>query len=190
MKVYTRKGDGGETRLLSGERVGKDDRRVDTYGALDELQAQLGMARAMIACGEIQAQLHAVQCDLFTASAELAISEGAGAKPDNPIGEGTARKLEGWIDDHVARWGLPDRFVVPGETRESAALHVARTVCRRCERLIVGLNRREPVGSGLLTYFNRLSDLLFTIAWGLELESAVKDAVEKALLAKTHGGAS
>ena len=172
LKIYTKGGDGGETTLLGGARVGKDDPRVAVYGTIDELNAVIGTALALDADGEALADsaeaLGAVQEDLFTIGARLAASNPArlvrvGTIPVLPAERIGA--LEAWIDALTA--GLPalDAFVLPGGSPVAAQLHVARTVCRRAERGVVALLEDQPdLGEVILPYLNRLSDLLFTLA--------------------------
>ena len=172
-KIYTRKGDRGETSLLSGDVVFKDDARVRTYGAVDELQCHLGMARAWTGDGRVAEIVQDVQRDLFAACSELASSPAELGRLQRRLAAGDAAKLEAWIDETVESYSTPKGFVVPGRSRDSAALHVARAVCRRCERLIVALDRKDRVHGELVRYFNRLSDLLFVLAWRLEVNAVI-----------------
>ncbi len=175
-KIYTGGGDRGKTSLLSGRRVEKDDPRVEAYGALDELQAHLGTARALMEGDGLSGVVLEVQKHIFTICAELSW-EGPREELKNRLDEGAVVRLEGWIDGYTDVYSLPKRFVVPGACGKSAALHVARTVCRRCERLIVGVNRERGDLDLLLVYVNRLSDLLFVLAWGTEMTSIIEDVV-------------
>ena len=171
MKIYTKGGDGGETTLLGGARVRKDDARVAAYGTIDELNAIIGTALALDADGALgddAEKLAAVQEDLFTIGARLAASNPArlvrvGTIPVLPperIGS-----LEAWIDALTAELPALDAFVLPAGSPVAAQLHVARTVCRRAERGVVGLCDEQPdLGEVILPYLNRLSDLLFTLA--------------------------
>lgn len=177
-KIYTRGGDGGSTSLLSGKRVPKDHLRIKAYGALDELQSHLGMARALVDENDFAELIFEVQNDIFTASAELSW-EGQKALLNKRLEEAAVQRLELWIDKYTAIYSLPGRFVVPGASQSSAALHVARTACRRSEQLIVAVHRKQADYDLLLIYFNRLSDLLFVLAWGLELKSIIKAAVRR-----------
>ncbi|MBW1979621.1 MAG: cob(I)yrinic acid a,c-diamide adenosyltransferase [Deltaproteobacteria bacterium] len=189
MKIYSGRGDGGQSRLLSGERVEKDDPRLKTFGALDELQSHLGMARAMTRQEFLRRILYAVQQDTFVASSEIASTGAALSKLDRRLQEVDIAKVENWIDELTASYGLPRGFVVPGRSQDSAAVHVARAVCRRCERLILVLNRQESGLYGrLLVYYNRLSDLLFVLAWVLELRAIVEEAVRSVLEVKSAEG--
>jgi cob(I)alamin adenosyltransferase len=177
-KIYTKRGDLGQTRLLSGETVEKDDCRVSAYGTLDELQSHLGVARALTGQELVRSILFSVQQSIFVASSELASTHEAMSRLGRRINQEDVRRLEEWIDDLTGVYGLPGRFVVPGKSLDSAAMHVARAVCRRCERLIVLLNRKAGGQySECVVYFNRLSDLLFVLAWSLELMAVVEEVV-------------
>jgi len=176
-KIYTGVGDKGETRLLSGEMVGKDDSRVKTYGGLDEFQSHLGMARSLIRHESVRNVLVTIQEDIFVASSELASTPEALNRLKRRLGNEDISRLERWIDEFTALYGIPRHFVMPGKSPDSAALHIARTVCRRCERLIVMLNKATGGYDELVVYFNRLSDLLFILAWALEINAVVKDVV-------------
>ena len=164
MKIYTRTGDAGETSLFDGTRARKDDARVDAYGEVDELNAWLGFVRASPLDPTLDEELLAIQRGLFALGAQLA----------DPSDKLAPRVTKAVIDDaHIVRLEelidrleeeLPPlrRFILAGGTSAGAALHVARTVCRRAERRIVALH--PPIDPVLLRYVNRLSDLLFVLA--------------------------
>ncbi len=165
MKIYTRTGDEGETGLFDGTRVAKSDPRVAAYGDIDELNAWLGLVRAEIEDGGLTAILEQIQRDLFALGARL-------ADPAKKIAERIAKaavtpedisRLEGWIDQFEAELPPLRRFILAGGSRAGAALHVARTICRRSERAMVSLGR-DAFEPELLVYVNRLSDLLFVMA--------------------------
>jgi cob(I)alamin adenosyltransferase len=167
MKIYTRTGDAGETGLFGGGRVRKDHPRVAAYGAVDELNSVLGWALTELAAGPTAERLGRIQHDLFSLGAELATppARERRRRPDTPpIPEARIADMERWMDEMDA--GLPplDRFVLPGGTRAAAALHVARTVCRRAEREVVALAEQDEVAENVIRYLNRLSDLLFVCA--------------------------
>jgi cob(I)alamin adenosyltransferase len=165
VKIYTRTGDAGETGLFDGTRVSKADPRVDAYGAIDETNAWLGLARASGLDSELAGMLETIQRDLFAVGARLAdpaqrIAERvtkAAVRPD------AIAQMERWID--ALEEGLPPlrRFILAGGSPAGAALHVARTVCRRAERRIVALGP-DAVEPEVLAYVNRLSDFLFVLA--------------------------
>ncbi len=161
MKIYTKTGDDGTTGLFGGGRVRKDDARVESYGTVDELNAVIGVARA-IGLGTLSEDvLGRVQIDLFALGAELACVPGKEEKlPMTRLVAADAERLEQAID--AAEVGLPalTNFVLPGGSQQAAALHLARTVCRRAERGIIALDARSEI----TIYLNRLSDLLFVLA--------------------------
>ncbi|MBN9267891.1 MAG: cob(I)yrinic acid a,c-diamide adenosyltransferase [Hyphomicrobium sp.] len=168
-KIYTRTGDKGTTALGSGERVRKDSLRVSAYGTVDETNAVIGMARVHLAGLsfplDVDAILGRIQNDLFDLGADLCLPDRGKPLPYEPlriVPEQVAR-LENEIDAMNAELKPLRSFVLPGGTAGAAALHVARTVCRRAERLIVELAAApdEPVSEAAIRYLNRLSDLLF-----------------------------
>jgi cob(I)alamin adenosyltransferase len=167
-KVYTRTGDEGMTDLVGGERVPKDSLRIESYGTVDELQSVLGMLRAALAesgeSGEIVGHIHRVQQDLFDLGSTLSTPPQHADRVKNPI---TVERI-GWLEETMDRWNeeLPPlrSFVLSGGGRFSALGHVARTVCRRCERIVLRLAREEDVPAEVLRYLNRLSDFLFVLA--------------------------
>ncbi|MCA1559909.1 MAG: cob(I)yrinic acid a,c-diamide adenosyltransferase [Acidobacteria bacterium] len=165
MKIYTRTGDSGETGLFDGTRVRKSDPRVSAYGDVDELNAWLGWVRAGAVGDQISGMLEQIQRDLFAVGARLADPSQKIARRVTKAAvtaENTAR-LEGWIDELEAELPPLRRFILAGGSAAGAALHVARTICRRAERAIVGLGD-GAVDNELVTYINRLSDLLFVMA--------------------------
>jgi cob(I)alamin adenosyltransferase len=172
MKVYTRKGDDGTTGLYFGGRVPKDSERPAAYGAVDEAQAAIGVARAECPRdGELDGWLVAIERDLWVLMAELA-TESANRHKLAPgqqlVTTEMVGALEAQIDDVAARFELPAEFVVPGQDRISALLDVARTVVRRAERDALPVVEAE---SQVIPYLNRLSDLLWTLARWQEGES-------------------
>ena len=164
-RLYTRTGDDGTTGMLDGSRTPKHAPRLDAYGTVDELSAALGLAAAA-APGELAGKLRAVQHDLFTIGSHLALP--GGVAPANvdmpPLGDAPAARLEREIDDADARLPPLETFILPGGSEAAARLHVARTVCRRAERLVTALAKAEPVPAAAVVYLNRLSDWLFAHA--------------------------
>lgn len=165
MKIYTKQGDRGTSSLFDGRRVAKNDLRLETYGTLDELNSHLGMAIAECLHETLAAELRQLQVELFSLGADLATPIGSAneAKVRRTNAE-DVRRLEECIDGATAELPALKRFILPGGGVTACRLHVARTVCRRAERLLVGLMQQEPVGEQALIYLNRLSDLLFTYA--------------------------
>ena len=164
MKIYTRTGDTGETALFGGTRVRKDDARVDAYGEVDELNAWLGLARASRLDADVDAEVVQLQRDLFALGARLAdpAEQIADRVAKTSLGDAETARLERLIDRLEADLPPLRRFILAGGSPAGAALHVARTVCRRAERRIVAL--QPPVDPALVRYVNRLSDLLFVLA--------------------------
>ena len=183
-KIYTRFGDQGRTRLLSGETLEKDDLRVRTYGALDELQSHLGMAHALLSEPTLRSMLYAIQKDLFVAGSELASTPSKVAHLKRRLTTQDVSLLEAKIDQLAESFGIPGSFVIPGASPDSAALHVARSVCRRVERLIVQLNRSTRSYQDLIVYFNRLSDLLFVMAWSATVNAIVEGVLDELLTSR------
>lgn len=166
MKIYTRRGDGGETDLFAGGRVSKDAIRVEAYGAVDELNSTLGMAAAASTEDDLRDLCHTVQGTLFDLGAYLATPD-AGRREKRAVPEARQEDvdaLEAAIDAHEAGLEPLRNFILPGGTAAAAAFHFARTVCRRAERRCVTLHAGEPLEPLALRYLNRLSDLLFVLA--------------------------
>jgi len=163
VKIYTKTGDAGETSLFDNTRVLKSDPRVDAYGEVDELNACLGVARAAGVPGDVAALLDAMQPKLFALGARLADPAAKIAKrvTKATITEEDIAVLEQAIDRLETELPPLRAFIMPGGSSAGAALHLARTVCRRAERRVVTLEGVEPV---LITYLNRLSDCLFVVA--------------------------
>ena len=164
MKIYTRTGDAGETSLFDGTRVSKHDARVDAYGEVDELNAWLGLVRAAPLDPALDEEVVAIQRDLFALGAQLAdpADRLAPRVTKAVIGDDQVVRLEQLIDRLEEQLPPLRRFILAGGTPAGAALHIARTVCRRAERRIVSL--QPPVDPVLVRYVNRLSDLLFVLA--------------------------
>lgn len=165
VKIYTRTGDAGQTSLFDNSRVSKADARVDAYGEVDELNACIGAARAGGVDRDIAEALDAIQKDLFAVGARL-------ADPSSRIAERVVKaavtgadieRLERTIDRLETELPPLRRFILPGGSQPGALLHLARTVCRRAERRVVGLGE-DQVDAGVIVYLNRLSDLLFVMA--------------------------
>jgi cob(I)alamin adenosyltransferase len=177
MKIYTKTGDDGGTALFAGPRVTKDHPRIEAYGAVDELNAVLGLVRSESSLpADIDALVEQIQHTLFAVGAELATPE--------PEKHGTAlvnlaqiEVLERAIDEHEARLEPLRQFILPGGTPAAAALHVARTVCRRAERRIVTLGQvsEASISPHVVAWINRLGDLLFVLARSANSAAGVPD---------------
>jgi len=178
-RIYTRSGDKGSTRLATGAPRLKSDLRVEAYGAVDETNASIGLVRLQTQAGataadeQLDAMLARIQNDLFDLGADLAtpeaVGEGQGAKPARPalrIVASQVERLEREIDAMNADLAPLTSFVLPGGTPAAASLHLARTICRRAERVMVALAQKEDevVGEDAIKFINRLSDFLFVAA--------------------------
>ena len=165
-RIYTKSGDGGETGLGDGRRVPKDHPRVEAYGAVDELNAVLGLLLAQGPDVPEADLLRGIQNDLFDVGADLCVPQPAGEAPGGRlrVRPGQTARLEAAIDRLNAPLAALTSFVLPGGRPAAAWCHLARTVCRRAERAVVTLARAEPVNPQVVVYLNRLSDLLFVLA--------------------------
>lgn len=167
MKIYTKTGDRGDTGLFGGGRVQKDHPRVEAYGDVDELNAAIGFARAIEPLPRIDEVLVAAQRDLFAIGALLATPDREKMQQHlkkAQIDDRRIEELEHAIDAGDAELDPLRAFIIPGGTPKAAALHIARTVCRRAERRVVALAEGEEIPPLVVIYLNRLSDLLFTLA--------------------------
>jgi cob(I)alamin adenosyltransferase len=164
-RVYTRKGDDGSTRLGGGQEVAKTDLRIEAYGTVDELSAQLGVAAGAGLDPELVPVVRTIQNELFHLGSDLCVLEEDKERIPVPrIEERHVTALERFMDRWTEDLGPLENFILPGGSPAAAHLHVARTVCRRAERRLVALRDREPVGPWTLAYLNRLSDALFVMA--------------------------
>ncbi|HVP31299.1 MAG TPA: cob(I)yrinic acid a,c-diamide adenosyltransferase [Myxococcota bacterium] len=166
MKIYTKRGDHGETDLFGGPRVSKDHLRVDAYGAVDELNASLGACAAATTHDDVRALVQRAQATLFELGSYLAAPDDE-RRQKSQIPEprqDEVEELERSIDRYEHELEPLRRFILPGGTPCAAAFHVARTVCRRAERRVVTLHHEERLAEPALQFLNRLSDLLFTLA--------------------------
>jgi cob(I)alamin adenosyltransferase len=171
-RVYTRRGDKGETDLVGGQRAAKDGRRIEAYGAVDELNAALGVARAVNAAEarrgkagrELDTILRRLQNELFDLGGELATPAATFQAGMFRVGAAEVTALETLLDRCQQDLQPLRSFVLPGGGRVSAFLHVARTICRRAERDVLRLMREEDIGEWPLAYLNRLSDLFFVLS--------------------------
>jgi cob(I)alamin adenosyltransferase len=180
MKIYTRTGDRGDTALFGGDRVRKSHPRIEAYGTVDETNSAIGLARSFLRGqpGEetLDPVLARIQAELFVAGADLATPTGARPvvpRVETPEIEALEREIDRMEEN------LPElrTFILPGGTAVASQLHVARTICRRAERLTVDLDAAEPVNEHVIVYLNRLSDFLFVTArWVNKCAGAEEDA--------------
>ena len=182
MKIYTKGGDEGKTSFVGGERVDKDDLRIEAVGAIDELNAVIGLSISLLngkanakqpalresqigKANTVKQMLLQTQNDLFTLGSELSYFTSIAKERKQP--QTTVRHiyyLENYIDRLVSELPVQTKFILPNGTQASTALHFARTTCRRTERIIVTLSRKYELNPCILKYLNRLSDLLFIMA--------------------------
>lgn len=171
MKIYTRTGDAGQTSLFGGSRVAKNDARIEAYGTIDEMNSFIGVARASWPSSPVDHELDAVQNDLFDLGAQLAAP---GNEQFMGVDPQRITALERAIDDLERELTPLANFILPGGSEAAANLHVARTVCRRAERLIVGLNSPPETS---IAYLNRLSDYLFVAARVANASQGISDVI-------------
>ena len=170
MKIYTKKGDKGQTGLIGGIRVSKNDLRINAYGTVDELNAHVGMLRDLVDNNELKHNLLEIQDRLFTAGSLLAVGE-KGTKMKLPeLHKSDIECLESWIDKMDTDLPPMRTFVLPGGHVTVSTCHIVRTVCRRAERLIVELSNQLEVAEVIVAYFNRLSDYFFTLSRKLSMD--------------------
>jgi cob(I)alamin adenosyltransferase len=183
MKLYTRSGDDGTTGLFGGQRVGKDHGRVEAYGAVDEVNACLGLAASMCDAnrplqGRFRDILTTLQSRLLDLGADLATPEGSKHEVRiRRIENADVATVEAWIDEIDAGNEGLKFLILPGGTPLASHFHLARTVCRRAERAIIRLSRSEPLGQPVIQFVNRLGDLLFALARRANTDAGVPDMV-------------
>ena len=161
MKIYTKTGDKGQTSLYDGSRIDKDSIRVDSYGTIDELNSYIGLCMHYVS-EYSRNVLFNIQRDLFYIGAELATKNTE--KLNKVVTDNDIKNLENIIDKYMGEAKGIDSFIIPGTSLASAHLHIARTICRRAERIIISLSKIEEVNPMLIKYINRLSDALYAIA--------------------------
>jgi cob(I)alamin adenosyltransferase len=180
MKIYTRSGDKGKTSLLYGERVKKSDQRVEAYGTCDEANSAIGLALSLLVLDDQEAEkdiketLNLVQTTLFYVGAELATP--IGKKVMNAVTEDHVRELEVCIDRWEENLKELKNFILPGGNSAAAALHMARTIVRRAERCAVDIDQVNPI---IISYLNRLSDLLFVAGRYVNSKKGIIDVLVK-----------
>lgn len=176
MKIYTKTGDAGQTALFGGRRVSKDHLRIDAYGTVDELNAFLGLVHDSTTDERVRGLINTIQHRLFTVGASLASDPEKKAAPVD-LTDADLQLLENSIDELEAELPPLRHFILPAGHTAVSHCHVARTVCRRAERLIVALGQDEPIEARVLAYMNRLSDLLFVLARYIGQQLKVKEMI-------------
>jgi cob(I)alamin adenosyltransferase len=174
MRIYTRTGDDGTTSLFGGQRLNKDDMRIEAYGTLDELNAAMGLlcsTDGFVADSDGVAWLQKLQSDVFTLGSHLATTDEAMVKHLPSIPKGRIQEMENWMD--AVNQSLPElkNFLLPGGHPAISACHICRVTCRRAERRVITLAREDAVPDGILPYLNRLSDVFFM--WSRQLHMAL-----------------
>lgn len=176
MKIYTKTGDAGETSLFGGKRVSKTSKRIEAYGTVDELNAQLGVAAAACADDRLRALLRELQKDCFVVGADLATPL-EDAHHMHRVSASDSARLERHIDTLDAELAPLKHFILPGGTPCAAALHLARTICRRAERRVCELEQEGSINADTRVYLNRLSDLLFVMARVTNLRAGKQETI-------------
>ena len=177
MRIYTRTGDDGTTSLFGGQRLNKDDMRIEAYGTLDELNAAMGLlcsTDVFVADSDGVAWLQKLQSDVFTLGSHLATTDEKMVKHLPSIPKGRIQEMENWMD--AVNQSLPElkNFLLPGGHPAISACHICRVTCRRAERRVITLAREDAVPDGILPYLNRLSDVFFM--WSRQLHMALNVA--------------
>ena len=175
MKIYTKTGDTGTTGLFGGGRVPKSHYRVEAYGTVDELNAYIGMVRDHTTEAPRKALLIEIQNHLFSIGAQLATATEGGKAKIPKLSEEDIIQLENEIDRMEESLPVMKHFILPGGHVSVSFCHIARCVCRRAERLIVGLDQKEPVNPLLIKYMNRLSDFLFVLSRKISQEEKAEE---------------
>lgn len=168
MRIYTKTGDKGKTSLYDNTRVDKDSIRVDCYGTIDELNCSLGFAKNFVDNDEVVTEINKIQRMLFNVAGQLATIDRS--KFPQSVREEDVEYLERLIDNFMGKANNTPKFIIPGSSKASGALHMARTICRRAERRIITLSKEEYVSPILMKYVNRLSDAIYAMARFLEDE--------------------
>ena len=172
MRIYTRTGDDGSTSLFGGQRLSKDDLRIEAYGTLDELNVCIGAlgSCAAVAESEDAAFLRTIQSDVFSLGSHLATVDPEMAKHLPPVPATRIDEMEAWMDTKNKALPPLSQFILPAGHPAVVAAHTCRVVCRRSERRVIALSREEAIPDGLVAYLNRLSDLFFV--WSRHLHTA------------------
>jgi cob(I)alamin adenosyltransferase len=176
VKIYTKTGDKGKTALFGGKRVPKDAPRIEVCGTIDELSSMIGVCRSANSVKAIDAILAEIQTDLFSLGTDLAAPRGKLKIGIKRLDKSSLTRVERHIDTLEIKLDSLRNFILPGGNKCASLIHLSRAVCRRAERLLVRLARRESVGEIPLAYLNRLSDLLFVLArWSNALSSTPEE---------------
>jgi cob(I)alamin adenosyltransferase len=175
--IYTKTGDDGSTALFGGARVPKSHPRLEVYGTVDELNSAIGFARSLKILRDVDRELDGIQHDLFRLGAEIAAVNTELLSPGTRIGQKDIAHLEETIDRFDRRLPPLRNFILPGGHPGAAAVHCARTICRRAERQLIRLMAEEQISRLTVIYLNRLSDLLFVFARVINRRKKIREAV-------------
>ena len=175
MKIYTKKGDGGETSLFGGTRVTKDHPRIEAYGTVDELNSFLGLLRDEIGDSKWKENLIDIQRQLFSVGASLAAEKETQQYKIPSVSEDDVLRMEDWIDEITEKLEPMKFFILPGGHKLVSYCHIARTVCRRAERMVIRLSEKVKVDPMIVKYLNRLSDFLFIFSRKLSHDLKIKE---------------
>jgi ATP:cob(I)alamin adenosyltransferase len=181
IKIYTKRGDFGETDLFGGMRISKDHNRVECYGTMDEVNSNIGLAYSLLKNEDMRSAQRQIQKRLFVMGSELASVNSGDRRLKDRISAADVSYLEEFIDRYQSSVTPRDGFLVPGGTTASAALHVARTVARRFERHLIRLKKEADVSEEILKYANRLSDALFIMAQADEERALIQEIKDKVM---------
>lgn len=181
VRLYTKTGDKGETSLFGGKRIKKDDRRIEVYGTIDELNAALGAANSFIKTKKSKQIVSTIQNELFNIGAELANPQkiSRDTKDLFVLNESKVIELENIIDQYDKNLPPLKSFIIPGGTSGASLIHLSRSIVRRAERTLITLSKKDRINPNILAYLNRLSDLLFVMARHLNHEARIKDSLWK-----------
>ena len=177
VKIYTKTGDKGKTSLFGGKRVDKNSPRIEAYGTVDELNTSLGVAASFVKVREIKSIIQKIQNELFNIGSELSNPQKIvrDTKSYIVLGKEKTLELESIIDQMDKKLPPLNQFIIPGGTNSASLIHLSRAVTRRAERRLVTLSKKESINKNILSYLNRLSDLLFVMSRYLNHEAKVKE---------------
>lgn len=180
-KIYTKTGDKGQTSLMDGTRVPKSHIRVETYGTIDELNSTLGVVLAHVSSSKlvVRKEIRKIQNDLFEIGSLLSNPSTNYDLPTTSYFDARIKKFEELMDKLTEQLPILTNFILPGGGKAGAQLHVARTIARRVERRVIELSQKEKVDGSIIRYFNRLSDLLFTMSRYVNFKEKKKETVWK-----------
>lgn len=176
MKIYTKQGDTGETSIIGGKRVAKDDARIEAAGQIDELSSVIGIVIAFSDDNSLKEALTKIQRTLFVVGADLSTPQGDKIAIPR-LSPSKINEIEQLIDKIDADLPKIQSFILPGGSKTASLMHLARTICREAERRVIALNRHEKVNEAIPVYLNRVSDLLFVLARGINYKKKIPETL-------------